>query len=575
MGAAHGPGRRATQWRRGPWGAATDHSWVGDAAILRDIRDTSVTNPEDDAYIGTVLDGRYTIKEVIGRGGMATVYKAQHSVIERVVAIKILSPKASGISNIHKRFYREARVVNRIQHPNVLDVIDLGQTEHGMLYLVMDYLAGESVYDRLCKENFDARETVHILEEVCKGLGRAHDLGIIHRDLSPSNIYLSKDGGLLSTVKILDFGIAFIKDETRLSMPGTVLGTPHYMAPEYAMGQDVTPASDLYSLGALAYEMLCGDPPFDAEDYSSVIVMHVKDEPEPLNQRTSRVPESLNRAIMRCLNKKPEDRYANAYELHDVLESITRELATERTTQKIDALASTKMRSDTPTQSPPSPGGYEVARSLVDKVKSDRHNVLDTQAAASVKELFDKLERLDVAISETEGKLLDLENKVTITKDRFERAGSTLDEELARVKGSLGGLENELATATGRCQGEERRLLEVRAKVVDMEKTLGVGSGNRATLPDGLISAYEDVARLVARWREARAECKDVQEKIEERRGELRDLEFQLTQLEQNRDQNLARLEGQAAGLRMALSERQHERARIYQGLMAQGASTD
>ncbi len=539
------------------------------------MRESSITNLKDDPFIGRTLDGRYTITEAVGRGGMATVYKAHHAVIERQVAIKILSPKASGITNINKRFYREARVVNRIQHPNVLDVIDLGQTEEGLLYLVMDYLSGESVFDRLCKGKLGARETVHVLEQVCRGLGRAHDLGIIHRDLSPSNIYICRESGLASTVKILDFGIAFIKDETRLSMPGTVLGTPHYMAPEYAMGQDVTPASDLYSLGALAYEMLCGDPPFDSEDYSSVIVMHVKDAPRPLIEREPGVFPRLNQAIMRCLLKKPQERFGNAYELHDVLESIARDLPAERGTGKIDELASTKLRSETPTAAPPpAPAGYEVARKYVDKVKSDRQAALDTRTAASVKDLFDQLEKLDVSISESEGLSRDMEIKVAATKERFERAQATLTDEVKRVKGSLGGLENEMAKVAGRRKGVEHRLIEVRTRIADMERTLGVGSGQRATMPDGLTGSYEEVARLVVGWREAKSAEKTVEESLDERRGEMKDLEFQLEQLRENRDQNLARLEGQAAGLRMALNEKQAERARVYKALMEQGAAS-
>jgi serine/threonine-protein kinase len=533
--------------------------------------EASKRSRETDPFIGQVLDGRYLITDVVGRGGMATVYKAQHSVIERVVAIKVLSPKASGISNINKRFYREARVVNRIQHPNVLDVIDLGRTEDGLLYLVMDYLGGMSVYDRLCRGRFEADETVGVLSQVCRGLGRAHDLGIIHRDLSPSNIYLAEDGTSHQTVKILDFGIAFIKDETRLSMPGTVLGTPHYMAPEYAMGKEVAPASDLYSLGALAYEMLCGAPPFDADDYSSVIVMHVKDEPHPLVERAPEVPASLDEIVMQCLRKEPEERFTSAYEMHEALEAIGRELGERRRTSKIPELAATQTPEAGAADAPP-PVSYEVMRSYVEKVKAESDAAFDTRTVASVKDLFDRLESLDVAISESEGRLLELETRLESTRVRFERAQATLEEEVERVEGSLEGLENELAEASGRRRGEEQALIEVRSRVVDMEKTLGVGSGARVTLPDGLVSAYEQVTRRMARWREARAAQKTVEESIEERRGELSDLRFQLEQLRQNRDQNLARLDGQSAGLRMALKERRVERARVYKDLMAQGA---
>lgn len=524
-----------------------------------------------DLLLDRVLDGRYVVIEKIGRGGMATVYRGQHVLIERQVAIKVLSPKTSGVSNIKKRFYREARVVNRIQHTNVLDVIDLGETEEHLLYLVMDYLSGESVFDRLGQGNFTPVETVEILEQVCRGLGRAHDLGIIHRDLSPSNIFLCDEGGGSRSVKILDFGIAFIKDETRLSMPGTVLGTPHYMAPEYAMGKDVVPASDLYSLGSVAYEMLCGSPPFDEEDYSTVIVKHVKEEPPPLRDRLPQVPAPIHDVIMRCLSKKPETRYKNAYELHDVLQSISRELGSgRRISHAPGSVPPGSSGSDIPSAPPPpTPVGYDMLRSYVEKVRADSRTT--PYRATQVKQMLEEIEGMDEAIAETEGKLLDLESRVQAARERFGRARATLEEERGRIGNDIASLEGEVAGVEKRLEREAARIGDLRRRVVGTERILDEQGSGGSEMTDALADAYEQTAEHIASWREVRTGETELIERLEERRGELRDIVFQIEQLSNNQEENLAKLEGTARGLRMVLREQQQERSRLYDGLVEKG----
>ena len=526
-----------------------------------------------DHLIDRVLDGRYVVMERIGRGGMATVYRGQHVLIERQVAIKVLSPKTSGVSNIKKRFYREARVVNRIQHPNVLDVIDLGETDEHLLYLVMDFLSGGSVFDLLERRNMTPLETVEILEQVCRGLGRAHDLGIIHRDLSPSNIFVCDEGGESKSIKILDFGIAFIKDETRLSMPGTVLGTPHYMAPEYAMGKEVVPASDLYSLGAVAYEMLCGDPPFDEDDYSTVIVKHVKEQPPPLHQRDPSVPDGLHDVVMKCLSKKPEDRYKSAYELLEVLESIGRELAAgaRRSQAPGSVPPGASGKEAVPSTPPPTPVGYDMLRSYVEKARAGHDLDTSPYRATQVKQMIEEIEGYDAAIAEAEGKLRDLDARVQATRERFGRARATLEDERSRIGNDLATLEGELAVVQAKLTKKGERIRELRRRVVGTEKVLGLEEGDETEMTDVLAEAYLKTAELLVDWREAESSRKELQERIEERQGELGDIAFQIEQLGANQEENLARLEGTARGLRMVLREKEHERNRLVNGLVEKG----
>ncbi|MBW2262066.1 MAG: protein kinase [Deltaproteobacteria bacterium] len=526
-----------------------------------------------DHLLDRVLDGRYIVMERIGRGGMATVYHGQHVLIERQVAIKVLSPKTSGVSNIKKRFYREARVVNRIQHPNVLDVIDLGETEEHLLYLVMDYLTGGSVFDHLEKRNFTPLETVEVLEQVCRGLGRAHDLGIIHRDLSPSNIFVCDEGGGSKSIKILDFGIAFIKNETRLSMPGTVLGTPHYMAPEYAMGKEVVPASDLYSLGAVAYEMLCGDPPFDEDDYAAVIVKHVKEQPQALHEREPSVPDELHDVVMRCLSKKPEERYANAYELHEVLESLLRDLSssTRRSLSPGSVPPGASGAEALPSSPPPTPVGYDMLRSYVEKARAGLDPQTTPYRATQVKQMLEEIEGYDASIAETEGKLCDLDARVLATGERFGRARATLEEERSRIGNDLAVLEGDLAGVVARLEKKSATIMDLRRRVMGTEHVLGLDDGSDAAMTDALAEAYVQTADLLRDWREASSSKKELEERIEERQGELRDIAFQIEQLGTNQEESLARLEGTARGLRMVLGEKELERNRLCSGLVEKG----
>ncbi len=533
---------------------------------------TTLTDGGDkDPFVGRVLDGRYVVMDLVGRGGMAAVYRGQHSVIERQVAIKILSPKSSGIVNIKKRFYREARVVNRIQHPNVLDVIDLGETEEGLLYLIMDFLTGESVWDHLeTKGKFGPYETIEIVSQACKGVGRAHDLGIIHRDLTPSNIFLANEGGGSWMVRVLDFGIAFMKDETRLSVPGTVLGTPHYMAPEYAMGKDVTPASDIYSLGAVAYEMLCGKPPFDARDYSSIIMMHVRDEPPPLSSRIDGLPEKLAKVIMRCLAKRPEDRFASAYELHDALEGVAQDMdgvkrGRGRGASKPAPAADAALA---PAPAPPPPAvGLDVLRSYVERAGSTAPP--GSPGEEDLGETFSRLERLEGSIGETERKLDDLEHKIQAARDRFGRARKTLEEEFNRINRDIASYESQLDQARGRRVGEEGRFREIRTRIFEMEGGTDMDTLGPTSVPEILAESYEEAGRLVSAWREAVAAERAQDERLAERKGELKDLQFQIEQLQRNSDEALAKFEGTARGLRMLHTEQVQERTRIHRLLVS------
>src|SRR2546421_820445 len=231
--------------------------------------DDTLVEASVDRLIGQVFDGKYRLDERLGGGGMGTVYRATHLLIDRPVAIKVLSQRFLGDETAQHRFHREARAAGRMQHPNAVTVTDFGATTDGYLYIVMELLEGHTLRELLAREGpFDSARAVSIMLQTSAAVGAAHDLGLIHRDLKPANIFIEQRANTPATVKVLDFGVAkFVVEEHEdddyqtLTQVGAIIGTPRYMSPEQCSGPGVlTPASDVYSLGIISYEMLTGSP---------------------------------------------------------------------------------------------------------------------------------------------------------------------------------------------------------------------------------------------------------------------------------------------------------------------------
>lgn len=269
---------------------------------------TSVSDP----LVGRVIEGRYRIEEVIGKGGMGTVYKAVHIAMNKVVAIKVLKAESAMDVEAIKRFHKEARAASLLSHPHTVRVFDFGQSENKDLYMVMEYLEGQSLAQLMCKEGrFSLARTMKIIGEIAQSLGEAHNAGVVHRDLKPENIYLVDVFGDPDFVKILDFGIARFQVPTlepNITDTGLVFGTPQYMAPEQALPRTpVTPAADIYSLGIIMYEMLAGRLPFEDESPLQVMMAHLNSPVPPL-PTWCQVPPELKEMLNRMLSKNPEKR---------------------------------------------------------------------------------------------------------------------------------------------------------------------------------------------------------------------------------------------------------------------------
>jgi eukaryotic-like serine/threonine-protein kinase len=270
------------------------------------------------SQVGTLLNGRYRLDAQIGAGGMSTVYRAFDTVLERQVAIKLMHREIASDSDQLERFRREARAVAQLNHPHVVGVIDAGEDD-GTPYIVFEYVEGETLKDRIRRYGrLPVGEAVAYAIEIARALGAAHDHQIVHRDVKPQNVLIDEEG----TAKVTDFGIARSLTEEGLTADGRVLGTTDYVSPEQALGQDVGPQSDLYSLGVVLFEMLTGDVPFHGENQVAVAMKHVREELPDVLMRRPEASSALASIVDRATAKDLDRRYLSDRDLIADLEEV-------------------------------------------------------------------------------------------------------------------------------------------------------------------------------------------------------------------------------------------------------------
>ncbi|HYP22699.1 MAG TPA: serine/threonine-protein kinase, partial [Actinomycetota bacterium] len=264
---------------------------------------------------GERVQGRYELIEPLGRGGMAEVWLARDERLERKVAVKFMAANLCHDPEFLVRFFSEAQAVARISHPNVVSVLDFGDFEDRP-YLVMECAPGGSLAD-LTGEPMLPGRAAEIVAAAARGAGAAHRAGLVHRDVKPANILLDETG----EPKLADFGIASSAPSENLTATGTAIGSPHYVSPEQASGRAVTPASDVYSLGAVLYELLTGAPPFDADNVTAIAIAHVEQPPVPPSARVEGLPAHLDDLVLSCLAKDPAARPPDGDALAATLEN--------------------------------------------------------------------------------------------------------------------------------------------------------------------------------------------------------------------------------------------------------------
>ncbi|HEU0186940.1 MAG TPA: serine/threonine-protein kinase [Gallionellaceae bacterium] len=268
--------------------------------------------------------GRYHIEDELGRGAMGVVYKAHDPVLDRTVALKTIALGEDALEReeYHSRFFQEAKAAARLNHPALITIYDFGE-EGSLAYMAMELLKGKELSERMTQGAVPLHEAVAIAEQVAEGLAFAHDNGVIHRDIKPGNITLLPRG----RVKIMDFGIARLKTSELKTQLGTRLGTPKYMSPEQSSGGSIDHRTDIFSLGIVLYEMLTGGKLFHGENLTHVLHNVATFEPPPPSRLKPEIPHLLDLVVMRALQKKPEARYASAWEMVDDLRRCLQELS--------------------------------------------------------------------------------------------------------------------------------------------------------------------------------------------------------------------------------------------------------
>jgi eukaryotic-like serine/threonine-protein kinase len=272
--------------------------------------------------VGELIVGRYELEELVGSGGMSSVYRARDKLLERTVALKILHEQFTRDDAYVERFRREARAVAQLAHPNIVTVIDRGEQD-GRQFIVFEYVDGMNLKELLDQEGpLDPREAIELSLQVARALAFAHENGLVHRDVKPQNVLIDADG----RAKVTDFGIAHALDVDGMTITGTIMGSSNYIAPEQARGEPVDEQSDIYSLGCVLYELLTGDVPFDGDNFVAVAMRHVNDPVPTVGEVRRDVPPHLDWTVERAMAKDNDERFASMSEFAAELEACHAEL---------------------------------------------------------------------------------------------------------------------------------------------------------------------------------------------------------------------------------------------------------
>jgi len=485
------------------------------------------TSKPIDPMLNRVIAGRYRLEARIGEGGMGVVYRARHVLIDRVVAVKLIRPDLRGETHLRAWMLREARAANRVDHAHIIDIHDIGETEDSELYLVMEYLVGTSLSSELARGPMPLARSADVLEQMCAALARAHDLGVVHRDLKSDNILLTTRGGRKDFVKILDFGLAHLAMDPRLAPKGAVFGTPEYMSPEQARGEEATAQSDLYALGVLFFEMLTGQLPFRSDDRETLLEMQrtsVAPRPRTIKPDVLPAAESI---VIKLLEKDRRKRFQDAHHLHEELKSLQRSLPS--TPWEVNTTGENV--APPPAPPPQSAGVIEWASraALFSRMVSRAHpaNNAPTEVQTALSqtwELASRATRLEGEVASHTRKLEALERRGRALRAEIGRKVEELAHEESRALRELQAEQAEVARLRDALQQADRTSSQAKTAA---DQASGAAAQLRVVFERaGAAAAFVDAKREQLKQHEQKAtqkeaQARDLRRQIEELRAQL------------------------------------------------------
>lgn len=481
-----------------------------------------------DPRIGTTVAGRYHIEAVLGEGGMATVYRARHKLVDRLCAIKIMNASLARDRVVRERFRREAKAAQKLAHPNIIEIFDHGETDDGTAYLVMELLRGLPLCDLINKGPMPLDRGLGIMVQMARALARAHDFEVVHRDLKPDNIFISVDpntGGDL--VKLLDFGIARSMQDSRITGVGEVFGTPQYMSPERITSIDAGPPADLYAFGIIIFEMMSGSLPFDAPDIPSFFVKHMKEPAPKLRTRAPDVPQALELLVDQLLEKDPAKRPVDAHQVHADLIALCGAVGVA---PPPDPAMSIPAAIAAPTLPPAAIDAWArrtlVFEQMLARVYGSNRPAEMVEKLEQIKQYVQQIREIRKNAVAEQRKLDTIENQGRDGRQRFGFAMDSLGIDTSSAK-------NAVRTAHDALKDHATRVDEIRAAIKENHRKIVMWEGRSAGQEPylQLAEAYRMAADLTERWYQARLEEKEFKQVVEDKEKAVNDLEFQIKEL--------------------------------------------
>jgi eukaryotic-like serine/threonine-protein kinase len=480
-----------------------------------------------DPLIGKTIAGCYVIEDLLGEGGMSTVYRAHHKLIDRPCAVKVLNPALGTDPSVRERFRREARSTQAIAHPNVIEIFDQGEMEDGTPYIVMELLAGTTLTTLVDAGPIAAMRALPIMIQIARGIARAHDLGVVHRDLKPDNIFICPRENQGDLVKILDFGIARSRADTRLTNAGELFGTPQYIAPERITSGEAGPSVDLYAFGVIFFEMATGQLPFNAPDPATFLIRHMKDVPPSLRSLDPRVPERLDALVLQLLEKDPRARPVDAHRVENDLVNLAHHLRVPVPREpEVDPSSSRPARTRPSAGIDPWSNRVEVFEQMASRAYGSLLPDGQARALDDLRRMVREIVEVRAASAKEQRKLEEIDARGRDGRQRLGFAVDALGLDASKARDELRAARTDLEIPAAAAKLATKAYLEVQRELITWE-------GRSAQLEPykQLADAYRKCAEAVEVWLVERKRERDGQTVLESKERSVGDLEYQIAEL--------------------------------------------